>query len=799
METEARPEQLPNARANQQQLLPFRTQSRLYASSSSSSSSATDELGGSSSNTTKTTTNERKNEKLRSDLEEYRIEQSKSLNKSPSVILPDKVVDGICALDLLPVTIEDLSKVRGLGPKKLELFGTGILDLVASSVKEEKGEVEVVPDGNTEIADLDSFAAPTPYSAPEVNTDIADLDSFVAPAPYSAPDDNAGIPMLDSYVAPAPFSFDDEEDDDDIFEDEDISEESYGTASSTPATETKTEEKEKVTTTKLRKTQLKEDLKEYRLTQKGDKPAYTVFANAALDGIYAALPVTLSDLLEVKGIGPAKLDLYGDDILEIVAPYTGMKGKKDQGKAASDTIAPFRREKIDPESLTGEQREAADIIFGRDEDGRRRNVFVTGSAGTGKSYLLKYVVETLQGQQHLGVGVCAPTGVAAVIVGGSTLHSYFGIGLGTGTKSNLLKKVRKNNPAKTRIDDTDILIIDECSMLSSKLLETLDMVAREIRKDGMFSDEPFGGMQVIAFGDFYQLPPVHRYDGDHDRRWRPFCFDSPAWSELRLSENIIELCEVQRQEEGDFVNFLNKVRIGTVEQRDIFDLNQKCLVGTNNPLPNDGILPTRLYVLNQDVDSENSMRLEELEGKEVVCAAKDIWRQKMPLGTPASVKKKMIEGMSMQMPDEVRLKVGAQVMLTRNKDLERNLVNGSRGVVERFETNKVGNPVPVVRFDTGMILRVDPVEFTRQNSDGGEGCLVRMQVPLKLAWAVTIHKSQGSTLTRASLDITSAFEYGQCYVALSRVRSLEGLWLERPAELRNIMVSPQVMEFFSKN
>ena len=171
----------------------------------------------------------------------------------------------------------------------------------------------------------------------------------------------------------------------------------------------------------------------------------------------------------------------------------------------------------------------------------------------------------------------------------------------------------------------------------------------------------------------------------------------------------------------------------------------------------------------------------------------------MPFGTPASVKKKMKDGMSILMPDEVRLKIGAQVMLTRNRDLEKNLVNGSRGVVERFETNRDRNPIPVVRFDNGVITRIDPVEAARFNADGGEGCLVRMQVPLKLAWAVTIHKSQGSTLTRASLDISSAFEYGQCYVALSRVRSLDGLWLERPAELRNIMVSPQVVDFFSNS
>ncbi len=859
---------------------------------------------------------------LRSNLEHYRMGQSKIVGKSPRMILNEKVIDGICNLDPLPTTLEDLSKVKGLGAKKLELFGETILRIASSkslqtdteekssasgflaheflgsksgsndgdkniynktSIKpstplpslvddstfssspsispaekaqnksdshnnskpsiqtsktfaEESGNMATTPaldlfiapapysapksdeseisfdsytapapysapDGGGGIPALDSFVAPAPYSDPNDHSDIAAVDSFVSSAPFSAPGTYTGIDALDSYVAPAPYSFDDEEDDDEAdFEDYEIGEESFGSSSSTPTSDTK-EVKDTMTTTKLRKTQLKKDLKEYRLAQKDDgKAAYTVFTNAALDGIYASLPVTKSELLGVKGIGPKKLDLYGDDILAIVAPYAGMGGKKEADNPSGDTNTPAPRQKVDPKTLTGEQRKAADIIFGKDlEEGRehRRNVFVTGSAGTGKSHLLKYVVETLQGRKNLVVGVCAPTGVAAVIVGGSTLHSFFGIGLGTGTKSNLLKKVRQNNAAKTRIDETEVLIIDECSMLSAELLETLDMVARNVRRDGMFSDVPFGGMQVIAFGDFFQLPPVHKYDGSQDRSWRPFCFDSSVWADLGLSENIIELSEVQRQEEGDFVNLLNKVRTGRVEPRDIFELNEKCLVGPNNPLPNDGILPTRLYVLNRDVDSENSMRLEELSGKEVICTAHDIWRHS--LGTPAAIKKKMKESMSMQMPDEVKLKVGAQVMLTRNKDLEKNLVNGSRGVVEGFETNRDGNPIPVVRFDSGVTIRVDPVEFTRNNSDGGEGCLVRMQVPLKLAWAVTIHKSQGSTLTRASLDISSAFEYGQCYVALSRVRSLDGLWLERPAELRNVMVSPQVMDFFSKN
>jgi ATP-dependent DNA helicase PIF1 len=204
-------------------------------------------------------------------------------------------------------------------------------------------------------------------------------------------------------------------------------------------------------------------------------------------------------------------------------------------------------------------------------------------------------------------------------------------------------------------------------------------------------------------------------------------------------------------------------------------------------------------VLNKDVDSENEARLAELEGEEVICKASNVWRESMPSGTLVSVKKMMVDSLCKEMPEEVRLKVGAQVMLTRNKDMERNLVNGSRGVVERFVTAADGETlIPVVRFDSGLVTPIAKVEAVRYNPDGGrEGCLVRTQIPLKLAWALTVHKSQGTTLTRALLDVSSAFEYGQCYVALSRVKSLDGLWLERPARLRNIMVSPQVLDFYS--
>lgn len=546
---------------------------------------------------------------------------------------------------------------------------------------------------------------------------------------------------------------------------------------------------------RMRKTQLRQDLKQYRLQQSTplNKPPFTVFTNACLEEIYLRLPTTKGELLEVKGIGPKKLEMFGDDILSIVAPYTDVNGGvRSVSRSAGEAKTP-PPDIISKDSLTIEQRETAEIFL----DEARPNGFVTGSAGTGKSHLLKYLVQELRlSSASLKVGVCAPTGIAAVNVGGSTLHAFFGIGLGTGSLSSLRRKLKSNPEARKRIDETDVLIIDECSMMSSMLLETVDGVTRNERLDGKLADKPFGGMQVICFGDFFQLPPVTR---GGDRHTKPFCFDSPVWQELNMSEHSYELKQVIRQSKNEFIDLLNRVRVGRVSESDIVDLNKQCLVSDDHPFPTDGIMPTRLYTHNSDVDNENSNRLAELTTPEVLFRAKDSWRPMMPSGTLATIKKQMKISLTNEMPDEVVLKVGAQVMLTRNKNLDQNLVNGSRGVVVRFdEKGTKQEMVPVVKFDTGLTIPVTPVEASRHNPDGGEGCLVRTQVPLKLAWALTVHKSQGSTLSRASLNLASAFEYGQCYVALSRVQSLDGLWLSNPVRADSMKVSPQVLDFYDE-
>ena len=263
--------------------------------------------------------------------------------------------------------------------------------------------------------------------------------------------------------------------------------------------------------------------------------------------------------------------------------------------------------------------------------------------------------------------------------------------------------------------------------------------------------------------------------------------------------NTIELSEARRQDSGSkFELFLNMVRVGTVTSSIVRDLNRKCLISEEHCIPNDGIVPTRIYTHNRDVDAENEMRLDELEGTLVTVASLDEWKEKMPTGTLASIKKNMKTSIAGELPDEVKLKVGAQVMLTRNKDMDsgdRSLVNGSRGVVTSFDMDQI----PTVRFDNGRIEKIIRVEAIRDNPSGESGVLVRKQLPLKLSWATTVHKSQGSTLTRAILDISSCFEVGQAYVSLSRVKDIEGLYLERPVSMNNILVSDRVLEYYNTN
>ncbi len=418
------------------------------------------------------------------------------------------------------------------------------------------------------------------------------------------------------------------------------------------------------------------------------------------------------------------------------------------------------------------------------------NVFITGAAGTGKSFLLRCMIDTLEARLgSSGVAVTAPTGIAASHINGQTLHSWAGIGLGKGNASKLLEKVMGNASACERWRRVRALVVDEISMLDGQLFTSLEYIARAVRG----SSRPFGGVQLVLCGDFFQLPPVSlQYGG--------FCFQSGAWDACAI--RMHQLREIVRQQ-GDraFIRLLNEVRSGVCSAETTAQL-EACHVHVK-PRPSDGIVPTRLYCTNRNVDAENLNHLHALPAASTRFDARDAFKRE-----PESREgvQKLLDAIEKKAPRALELKVGAQVMLTKNW-ADAGLVNGSRGVVVGFKTGKVDEldrmsygvapgdyTCPVVRFDSGATHVVKPAT-TFQALEGG--AVVRTQIPIKLAWALTVHKSQGMTLSRCELQLEDAFAPGQVYVALSRVTSLAGLWLSGGAITQAVvMAHSAVINFY---
>jgi len=433
---------------------------------------------------------------------------------------------------------------------------------------------------------------------------------------------------------------------------------------------------------------------------------------------------------------------------------------------------------IERSQLNAEQQAAA----GRALAGA--NVFFTGPAGVGKSFLLRYVIQELRSRHGKRVAVTAPTGIAASHVDGVTLHSFAGIGLGKGSTEKLVQRVLGSSSALQRWRTTDVLVVDEVSMLDSVLLDSLETIARAARR----SARAFGGLQLLFCGDFFQLPPVSL--GQFGSK---FGFASRTWSACDV--RTISLQTVVRQA-GDpaFVTLLNQVRVGVCSAQTSATL-AACHV-LAKAVPRDGIIPTKLYCCNRSVDEENAAHLARLSGEEHCLQAIDAFKGEYS----REVLKRLLDGVEKKAVGSLRLKVDAQVMLTKNMPQHR-LVNGSRGVVCGFMEQNVRDgygvaprvyKCPLVRFDTGAVLTITPATFFQYS----QGAVVRTQFPLRLAWALTVHKSQGMTLSRAELELADAFDYGQVYVALSRVTSLAGLWLRGGAITQRVVrAHPSVVAF----
>jgi len=428
---------------------------------------------------------------------------------------------------------------------------------------------------------------------------------------------------------------------------------------------------------------------------------------------------------------------------------------------------------IDPVNLTPEQRAAVDRAF------TGENLFLTGAAGTGKSFLLRYLIQELEKRHPQGVAVTASTGIAAANIGGQTLHSFAGIGLGWGGVPRLMAQIEKNPQALERWQKTKVLIVDEVSMLHGSLFAKLEEIARRIRKKPTL---PFGGLQLLFCGDFLQLPPVP----DQQDEERVFCFQTEAWKKCGLNDGVVLLQEAIRQA-GDpgFADILNEVRVGKVsaETQKVFEA---CRIGVKAPPPEDGIVPTKLYCFNKAVDKENNAQLNELPGKAVVLKADDSW-----IAEPSdeSAKTNLVDTLNKRVPKQLKLKVGAQVILIKNRS-DLGLVNGSRGTVIAFRFN-----YPLVRFDNGVLIRVREETFEMRGAGGAK--LTRSQVPLKLGWALTVHRAQGLTLSRAELEVNQAFEVGQTYVALSRLTGTDGLWISGQGISKSrTRADPEALKFY---
>ena len=411
------------------------------------------------------------------------------------------------------------------------------------------------------------------------------------------------------------------------------------------------------------------------------------------------------------------------------------------------------------------------------------NVFLTGAPGAGKTYVLNEFIRQARAD-GASVSVTASTGIAATHINGTTIHSWSGVGLATALTDSLIKTVRTRRKRKLR--EADILIIDEVSMLHAWLFDMVDQVCRIIRRD----ERPFGGLQVVLSGDFFQLPPVSVSGRNNDliapgpeflasrERYAKaglnpegFVTESLVWREL--DPVICYLTEQHRQDDGKLLNVLTDIRDGAVD-----DADRDILLTRLGVLPEPGQQAVNLFPVNRQADALNDLRLFEIKEEPHEYLAESS-------GAAA-----MVERMKRNMlaPERLLLKTGAAVMAVRN-DPDRQFVNGSLGTVRGFADQSKGG-WPIVEFENGNIVTMKPASWEMQ--DGDTVLATVKQVPLRCAWAITIHKSQGMTLNRAVMDLRRTFAPGMGYVALSRVESLDGLYLQGVNE-RMFLVSPDAV------
>lgn len=414
-----------------------------------------------------------------------------------------------------------------------------------------------------------------------------------------------------------------------------------------------------------------------------------------------------------------------------------------------------------------------------------KNVFLTGPAGAGKSYLLRTITEWAAVNDKT-LALTALTGCAAILLGSQakTLHSWAAVGLGKEPVATIVANIQKNFFNKRRWFKTNILVIDEISMMTPEFFEKLDQVARLVRR----RSKPFGGLQLVLCGDFYQLPPVSRgVSGEMPGR---FAFESPLWSTCGLQTVLLK--QIERQKDPVFQALLNECRIGEISPASVTALQAR--IGLN--WKKQVIKPTLLFSKNADVDNINEKNLQALKKPLRTFTARTMTGPKTEEGASLDLpSKEQVAHLANRLDIDssycptLELCEGCQVMLLTNLDVEAGLVNGSRGVITEFTPEGL----PVVQFKRGLPTTIEHQSWVSPDHSG----ISRRQIPLRVAYAITIHKSQGATLDCALVDIgDSTFEYGQAYVALSRVRDLESLFVYA-LDPTKIIAHPAVKAFYA--
>ncbi len=446
-------------------------------------------------------------------------------------------------------------------------------------------------------------------------------------------------------------------------------------------------------------------------------------------------------------------------LMEIYKGNKPIEEFKEQIKIHSESLPQQLVKKL---LQSGEMNETQQEIYNFAKKGS--NIFITGGAGTGKSYLVEHLSKYFA-EQGINYAITAMTGTAAVIINGRTLHSFLGIGLGKGTPIDLYNRVRKQGPMIESLIDLETLIIDEVSMLSAELFDNINELLQKVRR----SYKPFGGLQLILVGDICQLPPVEGNYIFTSKFWNTFNFKVKILTEnMRISSHDLQFKEI-----------VDRLRWGKFNTSDYSTLEKL----KNNKFPA-YVKPTRLFSKNNDVIKINDNEFNLLVESGAVV-------KEYPVRYKTSLSQKYLE--THKMLESIKLCVGAQIIVTRNVDTSMGIVNGTRGIVLQLNIDSI-----LIRNTKGYEVVIDYYVVTPDRFDKNTHQIEYSHLPVKLGWAVSIHSSQGMTIDALEVDLgNSIFSYGQAYTGISRARSMDSIKIIKLSK-SSFKTSPLVIDFYNK-